>query len=93
MKYTNKDINRILRIREFVETSNTLSKVYLDFDNKEYSIATFNDKDRIFKVYCSSIYNLIKAIREECDSKIFCVGDDFQSIYKFSSFKRTKSQK
>ena len=29
-------------------------------------------------------YNLIKAIREECDSKIFCVGDDFQSIYRFS---------
>ena len=65
MKYTNKDINRILRIREFVETSNTLSKVYLDFDNKEYSIATFNDKDRIFKVYCSSIYNLIKAIKDD----------------------------
>ena len=29
-------------------------------------------------------YNLIKAISEECDSKIFCVGDDFQSIYRFS---------
>ena len=40
-------------------------KVYLDFDNKEYSIATFNDKDRIFKVYCSSIYNLIKAIKDD----------------------------
>lgn len=29
-------------------------------------------------------YNLIKEIRYSCDSKIFCVGDDFQSIYKFS---------
>ena len=29
-------------------------------------------------------YNLIKAIQEECDSKVFCVGDDFQSIYRFS---------
>ena len=29
-------------------------------------------------------YNLIKAISQECDSKIFCVGDDFQSIYRFS---------
>ena len=29
-------------------------------------------------------YNLIKEIQKECDSNIFCVGDDFQSIYKFS---------
>ncbi len=29
-------------------------------------------------------YNLIKKIQEECDSKIICFGDDFQSIYKFS---------
>ena len=29
-------------------------------------------------------YNLIKKIQEECDSKILCVGDDFQSIYRFS---------
>ncbi len=29
-------------------------------------------------------YKLIKKIQGECDSKVFCVGDDFQSIYKFS---------
>lgn len=29
-------------------------------------------------------YELIKTIENECDSKILCVGDDFQSIYKFS---------
>ncbi len=29
-------------------------------------------------------YQLVKKIGEECDSKILCVGDDFQSIYKFS---------
>ena len=29
-------------------------------------------------------YNLVKKIQEECNSKIFCVGDDFQSIYRFS---------
>ena len=29
-------------------------------------------------------YDLIKAISDECDSKVLCVGDDFQSIYKFS---------
>jgi DNA helicase-4 len=27
---------------------------------------------------------LIKLIKESCDSKLFAVGDDFQSIYKFS---------
>lgn len=80
MKYTNKDINRILRIREFVETSNTLSKVYLDFDNKEYSIDTFNDKDRIFKVYCSSIYNLIKAIKD--DKQYFDKSDEYDEFDK-----------
>lgn len=29
-------------------------------------------------------YNLIKLIKESCSSKVFAVGDDFQSIYKFS---------
>ena len=29
-------------------------------------------------------YDLVKCIQEECDSKILCVGDDFQSIYRFS---------
>ena len=29
-------------------------------------------------------YKLIKSIQEECNSKLLCVGDDFQSIYKFS---------
>ena len=29
-------------------------------------------------------YKLIKSIQNECNSKILCVGDDFQSIYRFS---------
>ncbi|MBQ8892049.1 MAG: UvrD-helicase domain-containing protein [Bacilli bacterium] len=29
-------------------------------------------------------YDLIKNISYECDSKVICFGDDFQSIYKFS---------
>ena len=29
-------------------------------------------------------YELIKNISIECNSNVFCVGDDFQSIYKFS---------
>ena len=29
-------------------------------------------------------YNLVTVIRDSCNSKVFVVGDDFQSIYKFS---------
>ena len=29
-------------------------------------------------------YNFIKIIRDSCSSKVFAVGDDFQSIYRFS---------
>ncbi len=29
-------------------------------------------------------YNLVTVIRNSCNSKVFAVGDDFQSIYKFS---------
>lgn len=29
-------------------------------------------------------YNLIKNIIDECNAKLMCVGDDFQSIYRFS---------
>lgn len=44
MEYTNKQINKILNVQEFVAMSNTLSKVYLDFENKEYFIDTFTDR-------------------------------------------------
>ena len=65
MKYTYKQISKILNVQGFTAMSNTLSKVYLDFKNKEYFIDTFTDKDRI---YCASIYNLVKAIQDskEC---------------------------
>ena len=59
MKYTDKQIGKILNVQEFVAMSNTLSKVYLDFENKEYFIDTFTDRDRIYRIYCASIYNLI----------------------------------
>ena len=70
MKYTDKQIGKILNVQEFVAMSNTLSKVYLDFENKEYFIDTFTDRDRIYRIYCASIYNLIKAIQ---DSKEFFI--------------------
>ena len=81
MNYTEKQIKRLLNVQEFVAMSNTLSKVYLDFENKEYSIYTFADRDIIYRIYCASIYNLIKAIQ---DSKELFINSkkykDFEKI-------------
>jgi hypothetical protein len=81
MAYTIKQIKKILNVQEFVAMSNTLSKVYLDFENKEYFIETFTDRERIYKIYCASIYNLIKAIQ---DSKEYFINTkkygEFESI-------------
>lgn len=81
MEYTNKQINKILNVQEFVAMSNILSKVYLDFENKEYFIATFTDRDRIYRVYCASIYNLVEAIQ---DSKEYFINtkkyEEFEKI-------------
>lgn len=81
MEYTNKQISKILNVQEFVAMSNTLSKVYLDFENKEYFIDTFTDRDRIYRIYCASIYNLVKAIQ---DSKEYFINtkkyDEFEKM-------------
>lgn len=71
MKYTDKQINKILNVQEFVAISNALYKVYFDFENKEYFIDTFTDRDKIYRIYCASIYNLVKAIQ---DSKEYFVN-------------------
>lgn len=84
MEYSNKQINKILNIQEFVNISNTLSKVYNDFENKEYFIDTFTDRDRIYRIYCASIYNLVKAIQ---DSK-----DYFINTKKYEEFKNMINQ-
>lgn len=81
MEYTNKQIKKILNIQEFITMSNTLSKVYLDFENKEYFIDTFTDREKIYKIYCASIYNLVKAIQ---DSKEYFINtkkyEEFENI-------------
>lgn len=81
MKYTDKQIGKILNVQEFVAMSNTLSKVYLDFENKEYFIDTFTDRDRIYRLYCASIYNLVKAVQ---DSKEYFINtkkyEEFEKI-------------
>ena len=84
MKYTDKQMGKILNVQEFVAMSNTLSKVYLDFENKEYFIDTFTDRDRIYRIYCASIYNLIKAIQ---DSKEY-----FINTKKYEEFEKMINQ-
>lgn len=84
MKYTDKQIGKILNVQEFVAMSNTLSKVYLGFENKEYFIDTFTDRDRIYRIYCASIYNLIKAVQ---DSKEY-----FINTKKYEEFERMINQ-
>lgn len=84
MKYTDKQIGKILNVQEFVAMPNTLSKVYLDFENKEYFIDTFTDRDRIYRIYCASIYNLIKAIQ---DSKEY-----FINTKKYEEFEKMINQ-
>lgn len=89
MKYSNKQIKCILRIQEFVELANILSKMYIEFDNKELSIANITDKNRIYKLYCSSIYNLIDAIKQSKflfgDCKKYSDFDDFINKEFFAS--------
>ena len=64
MRYSNKQIKCILRIQEFLEMSNMLSKMYIEFDDKELSIVNLTNKSRVYKIYCSSIYNLLDAIKQ-----------------------------
>lgn len=85
MKYSDKQIKRLLNVQEFVAMANTLSKVYVNFENKEYFIDTFTDRDRVYKIYCASIYNLIRAIQ---DSKEFFVNSK-----KYSGFEEIINQK
>lgn len=84
MEYSNKQINKILNIQEFVIMSNTLSKIYNDFENKEYFIDTFTDRNIIYRIYCASIYNLVKAIQ---DSKNY-----FINTKKYEEFKNMINQ-
>lgn len=85
MKYSNKQIKCVLRIQEFVEMSNTLSKIYREFDDKELSITNFSDKNIIYKTYCSSIYNLMDAIK---NSKYL-----FENCKKYTNFQNFINRK
>lgn len=85
MNYTNKQIIRILHIQDFLNTVNTLSKIYIGYDDRELNMDNIIEKQRIYILYCSSMYNLVDAIKKSND--IF--GND--SLYE--SFKCSINQK
>ena len=85
MNYTNRQIIRILHIQDFLNTVNTLSKIYIEYDDRELNIDNIIEKQRIYILYCSSMYNLVDAIKKSDD--IF--GNN--SIYE--SFKCSINQK
>ena len=64
MNYTNKQINRILHIQDFLGTTNTLSKIYSEYDDKELTSDNIVEKQCIYKLLCSAMYNLIDAIKK-----------------------------
>lgn len=64
MTYTNKQINRILHIQDFLGTANILSKIYREYDNKELNASNIIEKQCIYKLFCSAMYNLIDAIKK-----------------------------
>ncbi len=69
MNYTNKQINRILHIQDFLGTVNILSKIYNEYDHKEFMADNIIEKQCIYKLFCSAMYNLIDAIKKS--SEIF----------------------
>lgn len=69
MNYTNKQINRILHIQDFLGTANILSKIYREYDSKELNASNIIEKQCIYKLFCSAMYNLIDAIKKS--SEIF----------------------
>jgi len=64
MNYTNKQINRILHIQDFLGIANTLSKIYSEYDDKELTFDNIIEKQCIYKLFCSAMYNLMDAIKK-----------------------------
>ena len=85
MKYTNKQIKRILRIQEFIDLSDTLARAYRDLNNKEFIIRTFADQERIYRLYCSSVFNLIKAM--QVSKEFFEQNDKYDDFIKMLNTK------
>lgn len=64
MKFTKNQIKEILAIKKTLEMVNTLSRVYIDLDNKKINNEILNDRYYIYNIYCSFLYNLVEAIEK-----------------------------
>ena len=64
MNYTNKQINQILHIQDFLGVANTLSKIYSEYDDKVFTFDNIIEKQCIYKLFCSAMYNLIDAVKK-----------------------------
>lgn len=64
MNYTNKQINQILHIQDFLGVANTLSKIYSEYDDKVLTFDNIIEKQCIYKLFCSAMYNLIDAVKK-----------------------------
>lgn len=62
MEYTNKQLIKILSIKDFLGMTNTLSKVYRSYDDKKVSVENDIDKNNIYKILCSTLFNTIGGI-------------------------------
>lgn len=79
MNYTNKQINRIVRIQDFLGTVNILSRIYCEYDDKELTIDNIIEKKCIYKLFCSSMYNLIDAIKKS--NEIFSNTNSYETFH------------
>lgn len=62
MEYTNKQLNKILSLKEFLEITNTLSEVYKSYNDKKILVKNDIDKSNIYKVFCGSLFNTLDGI-------------------------------
>lgn len=85
MNYTNNQIKRILAIQEFLGTTNSLSKIYSEYDNKEFIVENIIEKQRIYRLFCSAMYNLIDAVKKS--------NEIFGKTKSYSLFQKNINQK
>ncbi|MGF7058627.1 UvrD-helicase domain-containing protein [Brassicibacter mesophilus] len=78
------DYQKMLEVNQEIDFSDMINKAcaYVKEGrfNKKYSYIIVDEYQDI----SLPRFNLIKAIKDQNKSKLFCVGDDFQSIYRFA---------